>query len=170
MSQLLVSDVPQDVVEALERRAAEHGRSAEAEHRVILEEALRVGFREPATALREETRGRVSVPSEELIRQDREERGGSSMQWRDIKFEDVPSREELEQVTLDLLRQGITNSDRMRDTIRRERKLILNKTTGNWNATPSDKFVNEHAWVLENLVVRKIIEKIAEKEYRLVSV
>jgi plasmid stability protein len=77
MPQLLVRDVPQEVVEALKRRAAEHGRSAEAEHRVILEETLRAGraaFRERAAALREETRGRISIPSEMLIRQDRDER------------------------------------------------------------------------------------------------
>jgi plasmid stability protein len=77
MPQLLVREVPQDVVEALRRRAAEHGRSAEAEHRIILEEALRpgrAGFWQRASALREETRGRISVPSEELIRQDRDER------------------------------------------------------------------------------------------------
>jgi plasmid stability protein len=53
MSQLLVRDVLQDVVEALKRRAAEHERAA---------------------LLREETRGRISVPSEVLIRQDRDER------------------------------------------------------------------------------------------------
>ena len=77
MPQLLVRDVPQEVVEALKRRAAEHGRSAEAEHRVILEETLRAGraaFRERAAALREETRGRISIPSEVLTRQDRDER------------------------------------------------------------------------------------------------
>ena len=77
MPQLLVRDVPQDVVEALKRRAAEHGRSAEAEHRIILQEALcvgRVGFWERAAALREQTRGRISTPSEKLIRQDRDER------------------------------------------------------------------------------------------------
>ena len=77
MAQLLVRDVPQDVVEALKRRAAEHGRSAEAEHRIILEKALRAGraeFWERAAALREATRGRISIPSEELIRQDRDER------------------------------------------------------------------------------------------------
>ena len=77
MPQLLVRDVPQDVVEALKRRAAEHGRSAEAEHRIILEETLcagRAGFRERAAALREETRGRISTPSEELIRRDCDER------------------------------------------------------------------------------------------------
>jgi antitoxin FitA len=77
MAQLLVRDVPQDVIEALKRRAAEHGRSAEAEHRVILEDVLRAGragFRGRAAALREATRGRITIPSEELIRQDRDER------------------------------------------------------------------------------------------------
>jgi antitoxin FitA len=77
MAQLLVRDVPQDVVQALKRRAAEHGRSAEAEHRIILEEALgagRAAFRKRAAELREATRGRISVGSEELIRQDRDER------------------------------------------------------------------------------------------------
>ncbi|HZK92132.1 MAG TPA: plasmid stabilization protein [Stellaceae bacterium] len=77
MAQLLVRDVPQDVVEALKHRAAEHGRSAEAEHRLILEAALRAGrsgFWERAAALREQTRGRISVPSEDLIRLARDER------------------------------------------------------------------------------------------------
>jgi plasmid stability protein len=66
-----------DVVEALKRRAAEHGHSAEAEHRLILEAALRAGrsgFWERAAALRDRTRGRIKVASEELIRQDRDER------------------------------------------------------------------------------------------------
>ena len=77
MPQLLVRGVPLDVVEALKRRAAEHGRSAEAEHRVILEEALRAGragFWERAAALRAETRGRKLTSSTELIRQGRDER------------------------------------------------------------------------------------------------
>jgi antitoxin FitA len=77
MAQLLVRGVAKDIVEALKRRAAEHGRSAEAEHRVILEEALRPGrsdFWERAATLRAETRGRITVPSEVLIRQDRDER------------------------------------------------------------------------------------------------
>jgi antitoxin FitA len=77
MPQLLVRDVPQDVVEALKRRAVEHGRSAEAEHRAILEEILRAGragFWERAAALREETRDRIFTNSTELIRQDRDER------------------------------------------------------------------------------------------------
>ena len=89
------------------------------------------------------------------------------MDWREIKFEDIPSRKELEQLTLDLMRHGIVNSDRMRDAIRRERRLILSKAKGNWNDTPRDKFVNEQAWVLEDLVVKKVIEKLGKKEYRL---
>jgi plasmid stability protein len=38
--QLIVRDVEDDVVRALKRRAASHGRSAEAEHREILRDAL----------------------------------------------------------------------------------------------------------------------------------
>jgi plasmid stability protein len=77
MSQLLVRNVPREVVEALKRRAAEHGHSAEAEHRIILGEALRPGhpgFWQRAAALREATRGRISMRSEDSIRQDRDER------------------------------------------------------------------------------------------------
>jgi antitoxin FitA len=77
MPQLLVRDVPRDIVEALKQRAAAHGRSAEAEHRRILEEALRPGrdgFWERAAALRKQTRGRILTPSEDLIRRDRDER------------------------------------------------------------------------------------------------
>ncbi len=77
MPQLLVRDVPRDVVEALKRRAAEHGRSAEAEHRAILEQTLRAGragFWERAAKLREETRGRIFTDSTDFIRQDRDER------------------------------------------------------------------------------------------------
>lgn len=40
MSQLLVRDLDDEVVAALKRQAAEHGRSAEAEHREILREHL----------------------------------------------------------------------------------------------------------------------------------
>jgi plasmid stability protein len=38
--QLIVRDVPSEVATALRRRAARHGRSAEAEHRLILRDAL----------------------------------------------------------------------------------------------------------------------------------
>lgn len=40
MRQLIVRNVPPEVVARLKRRAAEHGRSAEAEHREILKRAL----------------------------------------------------------------------------------------------------------------------------------
>lgn len=75
MPQLLVRDVPRDVVEALKRRAASHGRSAEAEHRAILESALKAGrdsFRTLASQLRDETRGRIEGESADLIREDRD--------------------------------------------------------------------------------------------------
>lgn len=77
MPQLLVRDVPRDVVEALKRQAASHGRSAEAEHRLILENALKAGrasFRARAGRLREQTQGRISGESADLIREDRDSR------------------------------------------------------------------------------------------------
>lgn len=40
MGQLLVRELEQSIIDALKSRAAEHGRSAEAEHRAILEQAL----------------------------------------------------------------------------------------------------------------------------------
>jgi len=40
MGQLLVRELEQSIIDALKKRAAEHGRSAEAEHRTILEQAL----------------------------------------------------------------------------------------------------------------------------------
>jgi plasmid stability protein len=42
MSQLIVRGIPAELVGALKRRAARHGRSAEAEHRAILRSALKV--------------------------------------------------------------------------------------------------------------------------------
>jgi antitoxin FitA len=77
MPQLLVRDVSRELVEALKRRAAGHGQSAEAEHRDILEQALRAGrdaFRERAGRLRDETRGRIEGESAALIREDRDRR------------------------------------------------------------------------------------------------
>lgn len=43
MAQLLVRGIESDVVRELKIRAAQHGRSAEEEHRQILREALRSG-------------------------------------------------------------------------------------------------------------------------------
>lgn len=41
MAQLVVRNLPDDVVKALKQRAAKHNRSAEQEHREILQSALR---------------------------------------------------------------------------------------------------------------------------------
>jgi len=78
MAQLLVRDVPDEVASALKKRAAKNGRSAEAEHRAILEATLKPAsedFWEGAAKLREELReqGR-HFDSAPLIRQDRDER------------------------------------------------------------------------------------------------
>ncbi len=77
MAQLLVRDIPEALVLALKERAAAHGRSAEAEHRLILEEALRSGrneFRKRAGRLRAQTAGRIQGESADLIREDRDTR------------------------------------------------------------------------------------------------
>jgi plasmid stability protein len=70
MPELVVSDVPAEIVEALQRRAASAGTSAEAEHRRILEDALRTPHRdfwEKAARLRAEI-GRLDVDTTDIIR------------------------------------------------------------------------------------------------------
>lgn len=71
--QLTVRNISEQVVRALKRRAADHGRSAEAEHRDILRKALLAeeeSFASRAKALR--TRLRSTVDSTDLIRADRD--------------------------------------------------------------------------------------------------
>ena len=73
MTQLTVRNLAPEVVGALKRRAAAHGKSAEAEHRDILRKVLlgdEEDFAARATALRQ--RLRSSVDSTEVIRQDRD--------------------------------------------------------------------------------------------------
>jgi plasmid stability protein len=50
MAQLIVRNLEEELVEALKLRAAQHGRSAEAEHRELLREAL---LRAPSRSLKE---------------------------------------------------------------------------------------------------------------------
>lgn len=72
-SQLTVRDVGAPIVRALKQRAAAHGRSAEAEHREILRDALQESgqdFASRAEALRR--RLRSTVDSTNLIRADRD--------------------------------------------------------------------------------------------------
>ena len=79
MGQLTVRNVDDEVIQALKKRAADHGRSAEAEHREILRKSLfekekygeSVAVR--AAALRK--RLRSSVDSADLIREDRDRDG-----------------------------------------------------------------------------------------------
>jgi plasmid stability protein len=75
MGQLLVRNVDDDLIRRLKERAAAHGRSAEAEHRIILEKALCCGgesFAERAARWRRLTAGRETTDSAELIRADRD--------------------------------------------------------------------------------------------------
>jgi plasmid stability protein len=78
MAQLVVRNLDDELVVRLKRRAAEHGRSAEAEHREILRQALteepRRSFKELAARVRSMTAGRVHTPSEVLLREGRDER------------------------------------------------------------------------------------------------
>ncbi|MEJ8571664.1 FitA-like ribbon-helix-helix domain-containing protein [Microbaculum marinum] len=75
---LQVRNLDDDLIARLKRRAARHGRSAEAEHREILRQALadeaEPDFESLAAELRRLTRGRIQTPSEELVREGREER------------------------------------------------------------------------------------------------
>lgn len=48
MAQLIVRNVDEELVRALKRRAAQHGRSAEAEHRDILHRALAADVERPS--------------------------------------------------------------------------------------------------------------------------
>ena len=73
VAQLTVRNVNDQVVRALKQRAAAHGRSAEAEHRELLRNALLPGqesFAARARALRQ--RLRSSVDSSVAIRADRD--------------------------------------------------------------------------------------------------
>lgn len=75
---LHVRNLDDELIARLKRRAARHGRSAEAEHREILREALShedsPSFDTFATELRRLTAGRKQTPSEILQREGRNER------------------------------------------------------------------------------------------------
>ena len=80
MGQLIVRNLDDAVVAALKARAAEHGRSTEAEHRAILRAALVEGgsgtaqadWFERAVALRERLRVGTEPNTTDLIRADRD--------------------------------------------------------------------------------------------------
>jgi plasmid stability protein len=78
MASLHVRNLDDELVARLKRRAARHGRSAEAEHREILRQALagelELSWDELAAELRRMTAGRKQTPSEVLLRESRDER------------------------------------------------------------------------------------------------
>jgi plasmid stability protein len=77
MASLHVRNVDDDLVARLKRRAARHGRSAEAEHREILRQALAQdepdNFEELAAELRRLLASRTHTPAEQLVRETRDE-------------------------------------------------------------------------------------------------
>lgn len=78
MANLHVRNVDDEIVALLKERATRHGRSAEAEHREILQDALKgrqaMSFDEMAALLRQRQAGRPHTPSEILQREGRDER------------------------------------------------------------------------------------------------
>jgi antitoxin FitA len=84
MATLTVRNLDEEIVRALRVQAAEHGRSAEAEHREILRQAL-IGARQPSqraaaaerlAEFRRRTAGRGSATAAELLAESREGRAG----------------------------------------------------------------------------------------------
>jgi plasmid stability protein len=72
---LTVRKVDEEVIRALKLRAAKHGRSAEAEHRLILEQVLRPNVQEflrLARESREKLAGRAFSDSTDIIRRSRD--------------------------------------------------------------------------------------------------
>lgn len=78
MANLHVRNLDPELIDRLRVRAAENGRSVEAEHREILKRALNdarnLSFEEISAKLRAATAGRKHTPSEVLIREGREDR------------------------------------------------------------------------------------------------
>ena len=78
MASLSVRNLDDDLVARLKRRAARHGRSAEAEVRDILRRTLsgeaEAGFDDLAAELRARTAGRQHTLAEDLLREGRDER------------------------------------------------------------------------------------------------
>lgn len=79
MGQLTIRKVDDEVIRRLKIRAAENGRSAEAEVRALLEQTFRPGaddFWERAAEIRKRLEGKWKGDSTDLIREDRDRRAG----------------------------------------------------------------------------------------------
>lgn len=79
MAQLTVRNLDDDLVRRLKIRAAQNNRSAEAEHRLLLENALKPGnedFWRKADRMRARMKGRIKGDSADIIREERDRRAG----------------------------------------------------------------------------------------------
>lgn len=65
--------------------------------------------------------------------------------------------------TFEALRAGQTNVRVIRAKICQRRKLSVKPSTGRWAETASDRFVNEHAWVLEKMAELGMIRKVDQR-------
>jgi plasmid stability protein len=90
---LTVRNLDDDVIRALRIRAAEHGRSAEAEHREILRQTLtgdrqaspRAAAAERLAEFRRRTAGRGSATAAELLDESRAGRAGNLLRTSDSR-------------------------------------------------------------------------------------
>jgi plasmid stability protein len=80
MAQVLIRDIPSEVIDALKARAQQSRRSLQGEMKVILEEAAKgsagkelAEFLRRAKALRRKTSGAKQTDSARLLREDREQ-------------------------------------------------------------------------------------------------
>jgi hypothetical protein len=71
--------------------------------------------------------------------------------------------------TFEALQDGQTNVRGIRAKICQKRKLKFNPSkpsTGMWTENPSDRFVNEHAWVLSMMNQYRMIEKVDQRTHQ----
>jgi plasmid stability protein len=81
MAKLIARNIDEETVRRLKLQAAQHSRSAEAEHRAILQQILgteQSAFWEKAEKFRAATRDRKPTDSTTLIRQERDRRSSRS--------------------------------------------------------------------------------------------
>lgn len=67
--------------------------------------------------------------------------------------------------TFELLRAGTTNVRTIRSKICQKRRLRFYPSKGRWTEKPSDRFVNEHAWVLSMMVQFGMIEEVDQNTH-----
>jgi plasmid stability protein len=74
MARILIRNLDDTVIERLKRRAAQNGRSLQAEVKMLLEQAAQIDMasaREMAAQIRQKSKGRLLSDSVELLREER---------------------------------------------------------------------------------------------------